>query len=157
MHRLIFTFVAGALFLACSSTDDTSKFGVGAGSGASGGSEDFFDVARYPHARFTSTRVEKGPAGDRLKVTGNLTLRNVTRPLILEVRVLKHGDNPRTQIATVGFIATGKLKRSDFGLGAFVPQVGDEITLQVTSQGAEAKAYGAHLKAKEAKEQAQKQ
>lgn len=118
---------------------------------------DFFDVAKFPQARFNSTRVERTQAADRLKVTGDLTIRNVTRPLTLEVTILKSGKNPRTDVATVGFNATGKLKRSDFGLGAFVPQVGDEITLQVTCQGAEAMGYAAHLKAKEQRDKAKKQ
>ena len=56
------------------------------------------------------------------------------------------GSNPRTQLSTVGFEATTTLKRSDFGLGAFVPQVSDEIRLHVTSQGVEAKGYAEYLK-----------
>ncbi len=43
-------------------------------------SEDFFDVARFPQATFRSTRVEKGMGADQLRVTGDLTLRDVTRP-----------------------------------------------------------------------------
>ncbi len=112
-------------------------------------SEDFFDVARFPQATFRSTRVEKGMSADNLKVTGNLTIRNVTRPVTLDVKVLKLGSNPRTNVATVGFNATGMLKRSDFKLDAFVPQVGDEIALQITCQGAEAKGQAALLKARE--------
>jgi polyisoprenoid-binding protein YceI len=110
-------------------------------------SGDFFDVARYPTATFASTRVEKTMAADRLKVTGNLTIRDVTRPVVLDVKLLKSGSNPRTQVATIGFNATATLKRSEFGLGKFVPQVGDQIQLQVTCQGAEAKAYAAYLEA----------
>jgi polyisoprenoid-binding protein YceI len=98
-------------------------------------SADFFEVAKYPQARFQSTRVEKGAMSGQLKVTGNLTLKNVTRPVTLDVQVLKVGENPRTQLATVGFNATGTIKRSDFGLDAYVPQVGDEITLRITCQG----------------------
>ena len=119
-------------------------------------SGDFFDVAHFPQARFESTRVAKGVAPDRLTVTGNLTIRDVTRPVTLDVRVLKQGSNPRTGVATVGFNATGRIKRSDFGLGAFVPQVGDEIALQITCQGAEAKAQAAFLRAKEEKARAEK-
>ena len=119
-------------------------------------SEEFFDVARFPEATFRSTKVERGMAKDQLKVTGNLTLRSVTRPVTLDVRVLKLGVNPRTQVSTVGFNATARLKRSDFGLDAFVPQVGDEIALQVTCQGAESKAQSAFLKAREEKERAKK-
>jgi polyisoprenoid-binding protein YceI len=110
-------------------------------------SGDFFDVARYPTATFASTRVEKTMAADRLKVTGNLTIRDVTRPVVLDVKLLKSGSNPSTQVATIGFNATATLKRSEFGLGKFVPQVGDQIRLQVTCQGAEAKAYAAYLEA----------
>ena len=111
-------------------------------------SEDFFDVMRFPQATFVSTRVGKGSGEDRLVVTGNLTIHDVTRPVTLDVHVLKVGTNPRSEVATVGFAATARIKRSDFGLGAFVPQVGDEISLQISCQGAESKAYAAFLKAK---------
>jgi polyisoprenoid-binding protein YceI len=86
-----------------------------------------------------------------LKVTGELNLHGVTKPVTLDVIVLKVGSNPRTQLPTVGFEATTTLKRSDFGLGAFVPQVSDEIRLQLTSQGVEAKGYAEHLKKQEKK------
>lgn len=119
-------------------------------------SEDFFDIAKHPEAVFTSTKVERGMGAERLRVTGNLTMHGITRPLTLDVRILKVGSNARTGIATVGFNATAKLKRSDFGLGAFVPQVGDEIELTITTQGAEAVAYAAYQKAKEEKEKAEK-
>ncbi len=98
-------------------------------------SEDFFEVAKFPTATFRSTKVERGAGKDRLKVTGELSLHGVTKPITLDVTVLKVGSNPRTQLPTVGFDATTTLKRSDFGLGAFVPQVSDEIRLQITSQG----------------------
>ena len=114
-------------------------------------SEDFFEVAKYPTATFVSTRVEKGMDMNHLKVTGNLTIRAVTRPVMLEVTLLKVGKNARTDVATIGFDARGTLKRSDFGLGAYVPQVSDEIQLLVTTQAAEAKAQAAYLKAQEQK------
>ena len=109
-------------------------------------SEDFFEVAKFPTARFRSTKVEQGAGKDRLKVTGELNLHGITRPVTLDVTVLKIGANPRTQLPTVGFEATTTLKRSDFGLGAFVPQVSDEIKLQISSQGVEAKGYAEYLK-----------
>ena len=109
-------------------------------------SEDFFEVAKFPTASFRSTKVEQGAGKDRLKVTGELNLHGVTKPVTLEVTVLKVGTNPRTSLPTVGFEATTTLKRSDFGLGAFVPQVSDEIRLQLTSQGVEAKGYADYLK-----------
>jgi polyisoprenoid-binding protein YceI len=109
-------------------------------------SEDFFEVARFPTATFRSTKVEQGASKDRLKVTGELNLHGVTKPITLDVIVLKVGSNPRTDLPTVGFEATATLKRSDFGLGAFVPQVGDEIKLQISSQAVEAKGYAEYLR-----------
>jgi polyisoprenoid-binding protein YceI len=114
-------------------------------------STDFFDTARFPTATFKSTKVEKGMAMDRLEVAGQLTLHGVTRPVTLEVTVVKIGTNPRSGLPTVGFDATATLKRSDFGLGRYVPQVGDEIQLHLTSQAVEAKAYAEYLKAQAAK------
>ena len=111
-------------------------------------STDFFDTARFPIATFKSTRVVKDAAPDRLKVTGDLTLHGVTKAVILEVTVVKIGTNPRTSLPTVGFDATATLKRSDFGLGRYVPQVSDEIQLHLTSQGVEARAYAEYLRVK---------
>lgn len=102
-------------------------------------SEDFFEVAKFPTATFRSTKVEPGAGKDRLRVTGDLNLHGITKPVTLEVTILKVGANPRTQLATVGFEATTTLKRSDFNLGAYVPQVGDEIRVQISSQGVQEK------------------
>jgi polyisoprenoid-binding protein YceI len=110
-------------------------------------SADFFETAKFPVATFKSTRVEKGAAADHLKVTGDLSLHGVTKPVTLDVTVIKVGSNPRTSLPTVGFDATTTLKRSDFGLGKFVPQVSDEIQMRITSQAVEAKAYAEYLKA----------
>ena len=112
-------------------------------------SEDFFEVAKFPTATFRSTKVEQGAGKDRLRVTGELDLHGVTKPVTLEVTILKVGANPRTQLPTVGFEAFTTLKRSDFGLGAYVPQVSDEIRVQITSQGVEAKGYAEYLRKQE--------
>jgi polyisoprenoid-binding protein YceI len=80
----------------------------------------------------------------------------VTRPVTLAVTVVKVGTNPRTSLQTVGFEATGMLKRSAFGLGAYVPQVSDEIRLQIISQAVEAKSYAEYLKKEAAEEAAAK-
>lgn len=115
-------------------------------------SEDFFEIARFPTATFSSTRVQKGSAANQLKVTGNLSLHGVTRPVTLDVTIVKIGPNPRTQVRTVGFDAMTTFKRSDFGLGQYVPQVGDEIRMHIICQAAEAKAYAELLKAEAAEE-----
>ncbi len=117
-------------------------------------SVDFFDTAKFPTATFKSTMVEKGSAPDKLKVTGNLTVRGVTRPVVLDVTINKVGVNIRSNLPSIGFEATTTLKRSDFGLGMFVPQVSDEISVHITCQADEAKAYAKQLKA-EAEEAAE--
>jgi polyisoprenoid-binding protein YceI len=109
-------------------------------------SVDFFDVARYPVATFKSTKVEQGVAPDKLKVTGNLTVHGVTRPITLDVTINKVGTNIRSNLPSVGFEATTTLKRSDFGLGLYVPQVSDEVSIHITCQGDEAKGYVKQLK-----------
>jgi len=115
-------------------------------------STDFFDTARFPTATFKSTKVEKGAGMDRLQVTGELSLHGVTRPVTLNVTVVKIGTNPRSGLPTVGFEATTTLMRSDFGLGKYVPQVGDAIQMHLISQAVEAKAYAEYLKAQAAKQ-----
>jgi len=110
-------------------------------------SSDFFDIAKYPTATFTSTRVEKGAGAQQLEVTGNLSLHGVCKPVVLEVRLVKIGTNPRTSLPTVGFDAMTTLKRSDFGLGKYVPQVGDDIEMHIICQAVDARAYAEYLKA----------
>lgn len=77
-------------------------------------SPDFFDVANYPEMRFVSRRVE--PRGeDGYRVTGDLTIRDVTRQLVLDATFEGRGRDPwgGTRMA---FNATGKLDRRDYGL-----------------------------------------
>lgn len=118
-------------------------------------STDFFDTARFPTATFKSTKVEK-LAADQLKVTGDLSLHGMTRPVILDVMIVKVGTNPRSNLPTIGFDAKGLLMRSDFGLGKYVPQVGDEIQMHIISQAVEAKAYAEYLKVQAARAAAAK-
>jgi polyisoprenoid-binding protein YceI len=109
-------------------------------------STDFFDTTKYPDATFTSTRVERGMEQNHLKVTGNLNLHGVTKPVTLDVTMVKIGTNPRSGLPTVGFDAMTTLKRSEFGLGAYVPQVSDEIEMHIICQAVDARAYAEYLK-----------
>ena len=90
----------------------------------------FFDSGDHPEATFVSTDIEMiGPLTGR--VTGDLTLRGATGPVMLDVTFNGGGTNPLTQVETLGFSATGRFLRSDFGLGAWIPAVGDEVTLDI--------------------------
>jgi polyisoprenoid-binding protein YceI len=119
-------------------------------------SADFFETAKYPTATFKSTRVEKGAATDRYKVSGELELHGVRKPVVLDVRFNNIGVNPRNNLPTIGFDGTTILKRSDFGLSRFVPQVSDEIRIEITAEAAEAKSYAALLKKEAAEDAAEK-
>ncbi|HEV7126025.1 MAG TPA: YceI family protein [Ktedonobacterales bacterium] len=78
-------------------------------------SADFFDVARYPKATFTSTRIE--PLGeDHARVFGNLTIHGVTREIPLDVTLEGQGRDMQGQ-RRAGFSLTGSFNRKDFGLG----------------------------------------
>jgi polyisoprenoid-binding protein YceI len=96
-------------------------------------SPDFFDAAKYPVATFKSTRVERsGEHG--LKVTGDLTLHGVTKPVVLDVVVNKIGPHPMAGRPAAGFDATATIKRSDFGISNYVPKVSDEIELSISTE-----------------------
>ena len=96
---------------------------------------DFFDAAKFPRMTFTSTKVEKVSA-TKAKVTGDLTLRGVTKPVTLDVEYTQPVKNPWGK-TIVGASATGKINRQDFGVsfskaletGGLL--VGDEVTLQL--------------------------
>ena len=98
--------------------------------GKDGGKPDFFGPAPAD-AKFVSTAVVLGDDGDDAKVTGNLTLNGVTRPVTLDVEFHGAGDNPFNKKATVGFEAEGKIRRSDFGITYGIPMVSDEVKLKI--------------------------
>jgi polyisoprenoid-binding protein YceI len=117
-------------------------------------SSDFFDFAKFPAATFKSSKVEKGATPQTLRVVGDLSLHGITKPVTLDVTINKVGTNPRNQVPTVGFEAMATLKRSDFGLGLYVPQVSDEIQIHITAEAAEKSAYEQYLKAQAARARA---
>lgn len=77
-------------------------------------SPDFFDAASFPALRFVSTRLEGDPNG-RFALTGDLTIRGITRPITLDVENEGRARDPWGN-ARVVFSARGRFLRSDFGL-----------------------------------------
>src|SRR5690606_12273607 len=76
---------------------------------------DFFDVEKFPTMTFKSTKVER--TGEKTaKMTGDLTLLGVTKPVTLDVTLNKSDLHPFHKKMAAGFSATGTLKRSDFGM-----------------------------------------
>ncbi len=103
---------------------------------------DFFDADKYPTVTFKSTMVQP-LGGHKFKVTGDLTVHGVTKPVVLAATLNKVGPHPMTKAQAIGFDATTSIKRSDFGIGAYVPNVGDEISIRITTEGAVPKADAA--------------
>ena len=95
-------------------------------------SADFFDAEKFPNVTFKSTKVEAAGEG-KLKVTGDLTIRDVTKSVVLDVTLNKMGEGRNGQ-PKIGFDATSTIKRSEFGVGRFVPNVSDEVTLRISTE-----------------------
>jgi len=96
-------------------------------------SEDFFDAKKFPSMKFKSTKVEK--AGDKLKVTGDLTIKNVTKPVVLDVELMATEVKDPWGNTRKGSSAKTKINRKDFGLTwnkaleAGGIAVGEEVTI----------------------------
>ena len=98
-------------------------------------SPDFFDVEKHPTMTFKSTSIK--PAGkDKYKLTGNLTLLGVTKPVTLDLWYRGTIENPMNKVPTAGFQLTGTLKRSDFNLGPKFPSamVSDEVQIKADGE-----------------------
>jgi polyisoprenoid-binding protein YceI len=101
-------------------------------------SPDFFDAERFPNMTFRSKRVER-QSDDRFRVIGDLTIRDVTREVALEVELLGRAKDPWGN-EKAGFEATTKIKRSDYGLtwnaaletGGVL--VGDEVKISIEAE-----------------------
>jgi polyisoprenoid-binding protein YceI len=101
-------------------------------------SADFFDVANYPTITFRSTKVEAAGDGE-YKLTGELTIKDVTRPVTLDLEYLGTVDSPFGD-TRAGFSATAEISRKDWGLdfnmaleaGGVV--VGDKIKLNIDAE-----------------------
>jgi polyisoprenoid-binding protein YceI len=95
--------------------------------------ERFLDVAKYPQMRFVSTKVTR-EADQTLRVDGQLTLHGVTKALTLHAKLNKAAPNPFDKRPTLGFSATGSLKRSDYGITTYIPVIGDVVTVTIDAE-----------------------
>lgn len=101
-------------------------------------SGDFFDAETYPTMTFRSTRIDRASA-DQFKVAGDLTIRNASRPIILQVTAEGRGKDPWGG-ERAGFSASATIKRSDFGLtwnqtletGGVL--VGDDVKISIDAE-----------------------
>ncbi|MPT48933.1 MAG: polyisoprenoid-binding protein [Sphingobium sp.] len=95
---------------------------------------DFFDAAQFPQASFTSTAVTLDPKDKtKAKIAGTLTIKGVSKPVVLDASFYGAGTNPMSKKETVGFSAKTSINRSEFNAGAYVPAVGDKVDLKITA------------------------
>lgn len=94
---------------------------------------DFFDLSRFPQARFVAEKVER--TGDRgARVHGRLTLHGVTKPVTLRVAFNAAGVHPVSKLYTLGFDGKATIRRSEFGMTGYLPAVGDEVSLELEGE-----------------------
>ncbi len=100
-------------------------------------SPDFFDVAKFPTLTFKSKKVEV-MAGGALKLSGDLTIHGITRPVTFDVQPLSKEMKSPFGTTVIGTSATAKINRKDFGLtwnkpleAAGAMLVGDEVTINL--------------------------
>jgi len=93
-------------------------------------SKDFFNAESFPTVTFASNKVVSAKDG-KFVVDGMLTLHGVTKPVKLNVVSNGISINPMNKLNTAGYTATTTIKRSDYGISAYVPAVGDEVKLTI--------------------------
>lgn len=95
--------------------------------------EEALDGAKYPQITFKTVNV-KLVDDKTAEIVGNLTIRDVTKPVSLVAKLNGMGPTPGGGPDRIGFSALGKFKRSDFGINTWVPFVGDEVNVRIEAE-----------------------
>ena len=93
-------------------------------------SDSFFDVANHPNITFQSTAYEQ-LTEDTGRVTGDLVVRGVARPVTLDVKINSAAMSRNTRKEMIGVSVTGTVNRSDYGMDAYLPMISDELSLDI--------------------------
>ena len=96
-------------------------------------SDGWFNTADHPEISFKSTSFTRDGQMSG-KMTGDMTIMGVSKPVTFDVTLLKAFDHPMKKSPYMGLEGRGTLKRSDFGLGKYVPNVGDEVTIVISGE-----------------------
>jgi polyisoprenoid-binding protein YceI len=93
-------------------------------------SADFFDAEKFPTLHFETTSLKK-TGKNQYKLTGNLTMHGVTKPVTLDLTYRGTVPNPRSKKDVAGFHLVGEIKRSDFGIGDNFtePMLGETVSI----------------------------
>lgn len=96
-------------------------------------SPNFFDVEAYPQISFVSTSIERtGP--NTGAISGDLTIKGNTRQVTIDAIVNGTAHDPDNNVYKLGFSGTASVKRSDFGVDAYVPYVSDEVDIAIDAE-----------------------
>lgn len=96
-------------------------------------SPEFLDTAKFPTATFKATKVTL--TGEKTAdIAGDLTLHGVTKPIVLHATFNQAGPNPMIKTYQLGFAGSAKIRRSEFGITAYVPNISDEVTLTMEAE-----------------------
>lgn len=95
---------------------------------------EWFNTNQFPEMTFISRTIEK--TGDMTaKITGDLTFLGVTKPVVLDATLnAAMGNHPFMNKPALGISATGFLKRSDFGMNTYIPNIGDEVAFIIEAE-----------------------
>jgi polyisoprenoid-binding protein YceI len=94
---------------------------------------DYFDVQHFPEMSFHSTHIER-TGQDTLKVQGEVTLRGITRPMILAVTVSDRRPDAAPGARYARFRGVGTIKRSEFGMTKYLDMVGDNVEISIATE-----------------------
>jgi polyisoprenoid-binding protein YceI len=97
---------------------------------------DFFNVTQHPNATFKSTSVES-LGNNKFRVTGDFTLRGITKPVTTELEVIGSTTDPRANATRMGFYTEFTINRSDFEVNYGIPAMSDETKIIVSLTGLE--------------------
>ncbi|MCP1198164.1 YceI family protein [Notoacmeibacter sp. MSK16QG-6] len=100
-------------------------------------SDDFLSAEANPVVTFASTDIKK-TGDDTAEITGDLTMNGVTKPVTLDAKLNKSGDHPMANKPWAGFDATATIKRSEWDMGKFAPNVSDEVELNISVEAQKA-------------------
>lgn len=102
---------------------------------------DFFGADDNEMITFVSTAIEV--TGDATaKITGDLTINGITKPVVLDAKLNQAGDHPMANKPWAGFDATTTVVRSDFDMGMFAPYVSDEVQVMISVEAMKAEKSG---------------
>lgn len=90
------------------------------------------DVANHPKIRFVSTKISRTDAG--AKVVGMVTIRGVTKPLILSAVFYRQKGSAPKDLSKLSILLTGSISRSTFGAAGYPKLVGDRIDLRILAR-----------------------